>query len=393
MKSFILALFLSIVIYGINSCSKIDNYKQYITKDMRYAGRVDTAFVRSGYYRAALLLVRGKDPLVNKARIYWDNRTDSLDVDIKQDTTNVVIENLEEKVYNFEIYTFDNIGNRSVVSNIIGSVYGDDYTATLHNRRIISVDRDKLGSVILKLESPYLNEVGFQIKYTDEDRGEVTQIIPVTQSTVVIPPSYAGETNLYFKSLYKPDSLPMIDSLSIGFSTLKMPAFEKQVDKSKFKKVVLPTDITDAHGWVMENLWNESYEPNGFATQPSMPQWYTIDLGNTQRISRFKTWQAPDRLYVLQSIKRFELWGALSPNPDGSWDGWTKLATCQSVKPSGLPVGQNSAEDIAYARAGEEFPISGPDTPIRYIRIKVLETWGGEPWSTMAELTFWTRDK
>ena len=72
---------------------------------------------------------------------------------------------------------------------------------------------------------------------------------------------------------------------------------------------------------------------------------------------------------------------------DGSDEGWTMLGEFQSVKPSGLPVGTLTDADIAYARAGESYDI--PEVGVfRYLRIKVLESWGGEQAVHFMELEF-----
>lgn len=49
---------------------------------------------------------------------------------------------------------------------------------------------------------------------------------------------------------------------------------------------------------------------------------------------------------------------------------------CESHKPSGLPVGQHTAEDWEYLQAGEDFEFPAEAPPVRYIRFKVLETMG-----------------
>src|SRR5690606_28400354 len=76
------------------------------------------------------------------------------------------------------------------------------------------------------------------------------------------------------------------------------------------------------------------------------------------------------------NVKLFEIWGTNEePNPDGSWDSWTKIMDCEATKPSGLPLGQLSEEDITYALGGEEYKLPEGTPPLRYIRIKVLDTW------------------
>jgi hypothetical protein len=48
---------------------------------------------------------------------------------------------------------------------------------------------------------------------------------------------------------------------------------------------------------------------------------------------------------------------------------------CESIKPSGLPEGQLSDEDVALVAAGEEFTCPAEAPASRYLRIKVLENW------------------
>lgn len=181
------------------------------------------------------------------------------------------------------------------------------------------------------------------------------------------------------------------------------PLFEEELDKSKFREHHLPGDATAGFGWVMPRLWDGSIdEPNGFHTDhqgtdanPSgFPHHYTFDLGVVAKLSRFKFWQrgiieSTAFLYAHGNIRKFEIWGSTDPATDGSWNGWTKLLDCESIKPSGLPIGQVSNEDRAYAAKGEEFifPLDAP--AVRYIRVNVLSNWGGDDYSHVMEMTFW----
>ncbi|QZE15989.1 hypothetical protein K4L44_09320 [Halosquirtibacter laminarini] len=85
--------------------------------------------------------------------------------------------------------------------------------------------------------------------------------------------------------------------------------------------------------------------------------------------------------------KKWEVWGATSPNPDGSFDSWTKLLDCESIKPSG--DGPVTNEDREYINRGEdfEFPLDAPS--VRYIRIVMSENWSGGVYAQWGELTFW----
>lgn len=173
------------------------------------------------------------------------------------------------------------------------------------------------------------------------------------------------------------------------------PWYEVLLDKTKFKKVNLPTDYNLGYsGNNLENIWNDKHGLPDYVSTPGygLPQWFTFDLGSKAKLSRIKVHLRVfvlgnyNYLYNSGSVKRSELWGSTNPNPDGSWDSsWTLLRECQSIKPSGLPVGQYTNEDIDYANAGEEFIFENiPD--VRYIRWKVLENWGSVTHANIDEI-------
>ncbi|QEC53051.1 uncharacterized protein DUF4959 [Anseongella ginsenosidimutans] len=176
------------------------------------------------------------------------------------------------------------------------------------------------------------------------------------------------------------------------------PVFEEKLAKDKFRALNLPTDAPEGYGWAMPNLWNDrilthtSIDDPGFHTAPGsgFPQWFTFDLGVNASLSRFKIYQRGG-FYTFNSgnPRKFEVWGSNDPATDGSWDNWTRLLACESVKPSGRPLGDNSDEDLAKVAAGEEFSFQPGTPPMRYIRIKTLETWGGSDALHIIEIEFW----
>jgi hypothetical protein len=163
------------------------------------------------------------------------------------------------------------------------------------------------------------------------------------------------------------------------------PMLEQFLDKSKFKEMNLPTDYNAPHSngtLRMSRIWDGQYtSETDFVTVPGkgLPQWFTFDLGSLTKLSRIVLFKriSANFLYNSGAVKKWELWGSANPNPDGSFDdSWTLLSTCQSIKPSGLPPGQNTNEDRDYAAKGEEFEFPADAPPVRYIRWKTLENWG-----------------
>ncbi|MGM9474848.1 DUF5000 domain-containing lipoprotein [Pedobacter sp. GSP4] len=172
------------------------------------------------------------------------------------------------------------------------------------------------------------------------------------------------------------------------------PIFETLLDRFKFKKVELPSDRLFSYGWVMEGMWDDKYgEAQGFHTVlgAGLPLWFTFDLGVTAKLSRFKKYDRREP-YVFShgNMRKYEIWGiATTPPADGSFTGWTKLGSYEAIKPSGLPVGQNTPDDIKVNLAGEENNIDINNPPVRYIRIKMLQNWSNSDFVHVMEMKFW----
>lgn len=403
MTKYLSLLFLAAAALCFTSCTKEDDYKKFQEGgEITYAGRADSAIVYPGNQRVLLSIALGNDPLVNKVKVYWNDRKDSTLVSVKRtsgkDTVKLYINNLTEGTYNFNIYTYDTKNHSSVVKNVSGSVYGANYSGSLTSRNLSALSYVEDGTTVaLGWGARGTGETRTEIKYTQSSGTEKTVILTPEQQAALLQ-DVKDNTSMTYRTFFKPDTLA-IDSFATALTTVKLvfPAFERSLDKSKFKEVILPADAVEGgYGWLMEYLWDDNYNPDGFATEDIVdgkPQSFTFDTGVSTSFSRMKMWQANDRLYDLQSVKKFEVWGSNNPDPDGSWESWNKLLTCTSVKPSGAPVGTNTPADIAYAKAGEEFVFPAGTPKYRYVRIKMLENWGGGTFMTMEELTFWTHDR
>jgi hypothetical protein len=162
------------------------------------------------------------------------------------------------------------------------------------------------------------------------------------------------------------------------------PIYETLFDRLKFSDATVPGDGPHytGGGWSLSNTWNgvkgndSGYSSNG--GQGVWPQSITIDLGVLGQISRIRLYQRMGSYTFGEgNPKLFEVWGCAVLDATGSWDSWTKLMDCESIKPSGLPMGQNSNEDLLVASDGEDFINSPLNPKVRYIRLKILRTWAG----------------
>lgn len=180
------------------------------------------------------------------------------------------------------------------------------------------------------------------------------------------------------------------------------PLYEEAIPKTLFKAMTLPGDakiqpVTSGIPlmWDGNTNWNTSSRMLTDVADPE-PQYISIDMGVTAKLSRIKIWNyaefmstGPSQFYYRGQMRHFEIWGSNNPNPDGTWESWTKLGTFENIKPSGLPYGQNSTEDWSTAESGFDYVLD-PDAPkMRYLRFKCIENWLGTTWFEILEVSLY----
>lgn len=166
------------------------------------------------------------------------------------------------------------------------------------------------------------------------------------------------------------------------------PLYEEMLQKKLWKAFPLPTDTYTVQGsWgPISNIWDGDYVKLAklyyqATSGASMPNWFTIDLGKKSKFSRLVVFQAPTErpayAYNYGTPRTYEIWGSNNPSPNGSYDGWDLILQCESIKPSGSPVGERTPEDSAYALAGENYNFAPETGAYRYIRFKTIRSWTG----------------
>ncbi len=381
-------------------CSKLDsNYKQFIGDgEITYVQKADSLRVRGGDQRAEISWLLISDPRVSSYKIYWDNRQDSLTGDLKKtdeiDTIRVIVNNLEEGTHDFEVILYDEKGNSSVTTSAPGKVYGTFYKNSLLNRSIKEFRRvaaiEDAFEIVWESASPQF--LFAEIKYKNIDDDSVTYI------------SYSGtgrdtvkniivDSDIKIRSAFKPDSTSL-DTFYTDYQTIH-PTFDAYLlDKSLWENAKLSDDSYEP-GYDMERLWDgEGTDVGSYfrlkTSDWSMPLWFTIDLGQRYYLEKMlvNQYQSGGWRYGYDSPRKFEVYGSNVKSTD--WDDWTFLGAFESIKPSGLPYGELSDEDIAKNLEGEKYEFIEVDKSFRYLRFKTLELWQEDRAGLMlAELTLW----
>jgi len=377
------------------SCRKQDHfYKEFLEGgEIIYTGKADSVLFHPGKNRA-LLSWRIKDPNITQMKVYWNSYLDSLTIDVNKtdgvDSIGVVIDDLEERFYSFDIYSINAEGDRSVKSTAEGQVYGDEYQQNRFHRAIESISYLE-DQAIISWFNPEGNEIGSEIRYTDKEDVETTVFVPISETNTTLNNVELGG-HFDYRTWHRPDSLA-IDTFYTDFKTEEILLVERELDYSRFAAHRLENDPLDFGANRIPFLWNGDLESaasgsGGWyrtATNSGVPNQVTIDMGVTAKLTRFKFWQRGTiaehgLLYANANPKKIELWGTDNPNPDGDYGNWNKLGEYEVIRPSGLSPGQPvTAEDIAAAQEGHEITIS-MDAPVaRFIRIRVMETFENQP--------------
>lgn len=392
-----------LICFAILGCKKYDkDYKSFLNNhEITYPGLATGVGAHSGNLRAVLVWHPSPDPSIKNYVVFWNNGADSLVVNATThdpaDSITVSVPNLKEYVYSFKIIAHDSEGNSSVgqeLNNV--RVYGPVYQSTLLNRAFNTANPYQLnndGSITLNFNKADTGNVATTIKYTNT-AGATEERSFIADSNSITIPNYKLGTALQYRSSY----IPVKNAADI-FNVSSYADFPTiynviEMDKSLFKAFNLPTDVPSAYDWQTYYLWDKSTNEPGFHTPgQDFPIWFTFDMGQEAFLSKMQIWQRTSGLYNYGNPKRFEIWGSNDPNPNGDYSNWVKLASFTSVKPSGLPVGQNSQEDADFAAAGEPFTFPADVPKVRYIRFKVLETWGETNYFHLLELTMFKQDK
>jgi len=382
-------------------CSNINTlHDPYLQQgEMMYSGQLDSVKVFPGKNRVKITYWN-YDPKVARLTVYWDFRQGSRQFDVPSDRLGeeieIIIDQLNEKSYTFELVTFNREGkNPSVPFNITGTVYGSIFEASLSNRKIISAMGFPLenNKMVVDWANTIDRMVGVELLYRNTSDEETVLLLPNDEMNTVITDS--KEVGLMYRTLFLPEA-NCIDVFNTSYTPIDfIEDWDEKLDKSKFLRWNPPgIPYSVQGGYHIEALWNDVYVEIGYLTSNAspLPHNVTFDMGQAAKLNRIRVWQrlsANNLIFASQNVRKFQLLGSPHPEVNEDFETWLFLGDFESVKPSRLPLGQTTEDDIEYAMAGEVYTIQeNGDVPIRYIRMFITETWGGIVPAAMGEIEF-----
>lgn len=299
-------IYLSVVLPGIfmlfvpSACKRMDStYDQYVVPNgIIYPGKATAPSLKSGYNRVQISWLRGTDPKVVRARIYWNNFTDSVEVPVpaNQEVITHTISNLSEDYYSFTIKTFDKDGHVSVPVEVSGNVFGERYRSTLLNRVVLSSTINLANVLTLQFEPtlPGSTIVKSEVEYTSTSGASKTVTVLPGVSLLQLT-DYKLETSYKLRTqhlspaaidpLYAADQL--IESFLLNKTEWKVIDFSSQNPDAN--NVSIPANMIDG---------NPATRWLTLASTSKYPHHITVDLGAARTVKTVSLWRwvqtAPD---------------------------------------------------------------------------------------------------
>ena len=221
-------------IFFFRSCKDQDKYyKEYVVIGGKtYPGIALDARANPGRNRIEIQWLNSADPTVKKARIYWNNFVDWVDLDIQPDADTIrhIIEELDENTYSFIIRTIDDKGNFSVPVEVIGNVFGEIYEGSLLNRTIRSSEYDDLTyNLTINWHNADASMTGMNLSYTNPEGNPLDIEIDDMSKTSTLLPDFNINHPLVYYTMHKPDSL----AINTFFAREVEKRFTSSIDDDK----------------------------------------------------------------------------------------------------------------------------------------------------------------
>ena len=286
----IMIMVLFITICAFSACTKMDStYKNYVVPGgLTYSGKANSPKVFPGLYRVKIAWLRGSDPSVTTAKVFWNNYLDSLIVTIPPtgDSISVIINNLLEKPYAFVIITYDGKGNKSIPVEVMGGSYGAKYQAQLLTQPVNSTMVNAQGKTTIQWGAADIANGAYasEVRYTDTLGNLKTQAFPTNVKTSDILDLHPN-TSYQYRTMFKPDSIS-IDNFYTPYSVSGAFNFDK-----KDWRIVSYSDQyngDNAASFIIDGIPEATrWHSNGSA----YPHWAIIDMGAVRTINKFGVWR------------------------------------------------------------------------------------------------------
>ena len=392
-KYFFRILILSLI-FSNYSCGDMDSiHEDYLQGEQVYAGKLDTLKIRPGYYRAQL---EGQTQFLgnsNQIIIEYDDQTEVYDINsenIENGIYTMILPNLDEKSYEFNVTTQDELGNLSVSQIVAGSSVGDIFVSDQDPREIIDFTFEDDGTYANFFGNAQSENVIFTVIDYENESEEISKDTLFYQDSRIKIEQYKPLGNLQTTSVIQ-SGLDGIDSIALTSIDYTMPDLPySMLNKNYIRLVNMPSDNpgTFNNANPSEYLFDDINEWNGNDTYTynsgpnSIPHHFTIDLGVNTILRRVDIDMLDPVIDPSSNITGIQVWGR-----DNLDFAQTSSSDEQQFVDAGwvlLHEQQIDGENLERA----SFVIEPNFSPKRFIRLRATSSVSNES-VKFTELTFY----
>ncbi|GHT69543.1 chitobiase [Bacteroidia bacterium] len=373
-KIFNKTVILAVAFLLLASCDgMMDVHKEYIEGgELIYAPKIDSLNFIAGKERILFEFRLYNSPNVKTVDVYWNSKQDSMIIPVSPtsglDSFYVILPNMAEQSYTFDVRTTDNFGHKSLWTTDFGNSYGERYISTVSNRRIRSINlTDRAGEI--NWMSGGEGMVRVEVEYRAKN-GEIRTVHTSANDSKTLCLDVASNSKFRYRSLFIPESLS-IDTLALSWEEYET-AFpgEYMFDRSDWS-VVSVSDETASDGGGKNTLidgdlgtfWHSQWDGGN----APLPHWAIIDMISPKNFFRIDIYRRAGNT----DSKSVEIYIGNSADPDDA--SWTKIAEGQF----------NSGDKLTI-----DIP-SGINTATgRYLKVFLPDS-NRDPFISIAEIYFW----
>ncbi|GHT50167.1 chitobiase [Bacteroidia bacterium] len=373
-------LFIVLTALCVSSCENMmDVHQQFIEDGERIrAPKVHDMQFFAGENQILFRFMLKTSPNVTTVDVFWNDRADSLIIPVTPttglDTFKVILPNMAEKSYTFEVRTTDSYGHHSLVTTGVGTAYGTMYRKSLSNRRVGIGTMVEVGTNI-QVRIPWgaasTNLVQNEIRYTAV--GGAKQVIEVTRTDALTSISDAEAGSLFeSRSWFLPDSVA-IDTFKLAWDTLTIDP-NIFFDRTSWEVLsVSDEQVSDGGGKVslIDGNLGTYWHSQTAAPAAVPPHWAIIDMKASKNITRIEIYRRTNN----SDAKTVQYFVSDDPEPDPVLNTtWVQIGSDvvfpNTASPQMLPT---------------DIPSPNPANIRRYLKIYLPDS-NRSPFTSIAEV-------
>lgn len=385
-KQFYLSLFVGMV--ALSSCTDlVGTFKDFQGDgEITYSGKIDSLVIKEGLNKVQVEGFLYYAETAKEVVVEWEDQQKRLSLDgySKNDRLAFLIDNMDEGLYVFKVYTLDKDKNRSIISTLQANVFGEkfiaaqrpvSYSATFTERNTVEIEWTDV---------PKMHKAILEYTDTQNELRQIT-IIPGNAKTVIY--KFKPGSLLKITSCVKPSEKALeYIPLEPEYFTFPLELYDPEmIDRALFKNMAMASDAAQNHGGVVTNMWDgndESYMHT--SDNIGVPCHITIDTGEENYLTQGKVMM---RSTFIWCPSQFQIWGLPDvedinahetsvPDDYNNRDAWETEAKAKGW----INLTDNGTQSYATREANDRQAVFNlnSDKKVRYIRYRAIKVWERE---------------